>query len=62
MKAICERYELPYNAGPLHSQLGSVCRKIVRLALPRSGSPTPAPPRLSAAAGRRAERGVMIEA
>ncbi len=42
MKAICERYGLPYNAGPLHTQLGSVCRKIARLALPGSGSPAPA--------------------
>jgi fatty acid desaturase len=38
VRAICERYELPYNTGPLHTQFGSVVRKILRLALPgRSG-------------------------
>ncbi len=42
VKAVCERYGLPYNAGPLHRQLGSVVRKIVRLSLPGSGSPSQA--------------------
>ena len=31
---ICERYGLPYNTGPLHRQVGSVFKKICRLALP----------------------------
>jgi fatty acid desaturase len=40
VRAICERYGLPYNTGPLHRQFGSVVKKIVRLALPsRNGSP-----------------------
>ncbi len=34
VRAICERYELPYNTGPLHKQFGSVVKKIVKLALP----------------------------
>ena len=34
VREICERYGIPYNAGPLHKQFGSVVRKIVRLALP----------------------------
>ena len=34
VREICERYGLPYNTGPLRKQLGSVARKIVRLALP----------------------------
>ena len=42
VRAVCERYGLPYNAGPLHRQLGSVVRKIVRLSLPWSGSPSQA--------------------
>jgi fatty acid desaturase len=38
VREICERYELPYNAGPLHRQLGSVWKKIFRLArAPRQG-------------------------
>jgi len=32
--AICNRYGLPYNTGPLRRQFGSVVRKIVELALP----------------------------
>jgi fatty acid desaturase len=34
VRAICERYGLDYNAGPLGKQFGSVVRKIFRLALP----------------------------
>jgi NADPH-dependent stearoyl-CoA 9-desaturase len=34
VREICERYGIPYNAGPLHKQFGSVVRKIVKLAVP----------------------------
>src|SRR5207237_4596982 len=34
VREICERYGIPYNAGPLPKQFGSVVRKIVKLALP----------------------------
>src|SRR5919198_3957142 len=34
VRAVCERYGIPYNAGPLHKQFGSVVRKIFKLALP----------------------------
>jgi len=34
VKALCEKYGLPYNTGGLTKQLGSVYGKIVRLALP----------------------------
>lgn len=34
VRAICERYGLPYNTGPLSRQLGMVHRTIVRLAFP----------------------------
>jgi NADPH-dependent stearoyl-CoA 9-desaturase len=37
VREICERYGLPYNAGPLQRQFGSVVRKICRLALPDRG-------------------------
>jgi linoleoyl-CoA desaturase len=34
VKAICEKYELPYNSGPFSQQLGMVQRTILRLAFP----------------------------
>ncbi|AKK30133.1 acyl-CoA desaturase [Mycobacterium sp. EPa45] len=34
VREICERYGIPYNAGPLPKQFASVVRKIVKLALP----------------------------
>jgi fatty acid desaturase len=34
VRQVCERYGIPYNAGPLRKQFGSVVRKIARLALP----------------------------
>ncbi len=52
VKALCAKYGLAYNTGPLHRQLGSVARKICRLALPgkpKSQDPAPvAEPRLAA--------------
>ena len=45
VREICQRYGLPYNAGPLPKQFATVVRKIVRLGLParRSARPAPAP-------------------
>jgi linoleoyl-CoA desaturase len=34
VRDICRRYGLPYNTGPLHRQLGTVHRTILRLAFP----------------------------
>ncbi|MDX6703647.1 MAG: NADPH-dependent stearoyl-CoA 9-desaturase [Baekduia sp.] len=42
VKALCERYDLPYNTGPFHKQWGSVMRTIARLAFP-GGAPRPKP-------------------
>ena len=42
VREICKRYELPYNTGPLHKQLGMVQRTIIRLAFP-GGKPRPKP-------------------
>ena len=42
VRAICEKYELPYNTGPLFKQLGTVQRTILRLAFP-GGKPRPKP-------------------
>jgi fatty acid desaturase len=42
----CRRYGLPYHAGPLHKQLGSVFRKLITLALPGPARvPEPTTPR-----------------
>ncbi len=51
VREICERYGLPYTAGPLPRQYGKVLRKIARLALPRRRA-TATRPR-DAAPGRR---------
>jgi linoleoyl-CoA desaturase len=50
VREICERFGLPYNAGPLPKQFGSVVKKIFRLALPPRGrAPGPAEPEPAAA-------------
>jgi fatty acid desaturase len=43
VKALCEKYGLPYNNGGLTKQLGSVYSKIFRLALPFGSKKTPPP-------------------
>jgi len=35
VREICQRYGIPYNAGPLPKQFATVVRKIVKLALPQ---------------------------
>ncbi len=40
VRDVCRRYGLPYNTGPLHRQLGTVHRTILRLAFP-GGKPRP---------------------
>ncbi|MGH2911991.1 MAG: fatty acid desaturase family protein [Solirubrobacteraceae bacterium] len=42
VRDVCQRYGLPYNTGPLHKQLGSVHRTILRLAFP-GGKPRDKP-------------------
>ena len=34
VQAICQKYGLPYNTGPLHQQLTSTWSKIAKLSLP----------------------------
>jgi linoleoyl-CoA desaturase len=44
VRDICHRYGLPYNTGPLHRQLGTVHRTILRLAFPGGRArPKPGP-------------------
>ncbi|HEX4060888.1 MAG TPA: fatty acid desaturase, partial [Streptosporangiaceae bacterium] len=38
VKALCEKYHLPYTTGPLHRQYGQVLRTLMKLSLP--GKPT----------------------
>lgn len=38
VREICQRYELPYNTGPLVKQFGSVVHKIARFVLPTAQS------------------------
>ena len=42
VQEICQRYGLPYTAGPLTTQYAKVVRKIFRLALPGGGPKQPA--------------------
>jgi linoleoyl-CoA desaturase len=44
VKALCEKYGLPYNTGPLRKQLGSTWAKIFRLALPSGNRAEPGTP------------------
>ena len=53
VRELCERYALPYNTGPLLTQLATVQRTIVRLAFP-GGSPRPKPTPPGTARGRSA--------
>jgi fatty acid desaturase len=57
VREICERYGIPYNAGPLHKQFGSVVRKIARLALPdrRAGATDDDLPEIEEPASERGE-------
>jgi fatty acid desaturase len=43
VRALCERYGLPYVSGSLPNQYGQVLRKILRMSLPGGGKPAPAP-------------------
>jgi linoleoyl-CoA desaturase len=53
VRAVCERYGLPYNSGSLQRQFGTVVRRILRLALPTrvlGGDATPRRPEAPARA------------
>jgi linoleoyl-CoA desaturase len=46
VRALCEKYDLPYTTGPLYRQYGQALRTIMKLSLPNgmTRSDTPAPP------------------
>ena len=46
MRALCEKYDLPYTTGPLHRQYGQALRTIIKLSVPNdwTSSDQPEPP------------------
>jgi linoleoyl-CoA desaturase len=46
VRALCDKYDLPYTTGPLHRQYGQTLRTILKLSLPNhlTSSDDPAPP------------------
>ncbi len=46
VRALCEKYDLPYTTGPLHRQYGQALRTIIKLSLPNgmTSSDQPEPP------------------
>ena len=43
VRALCERFGLPYTTGPLLRQTASVWKRVLRLALPGPKPPPPVP-------------------
>jgi linoleoyl-CoA desaturase len=48
VRALCEKYDLPYTTGPLHRQYGQALRTIMKLSLPnrwtKNNGPDPTEP------------------
>jgi NADPH-dependent stearoyl-CoA 9-desaturase len=44
VKALCNKYNLPYTTGPLHRQYGQVLRTLMKLSLPGKPAAEPQPP------------------
>ena len=46
VRALCDKYDIPYTTGPLHRQYGQALRTIIKLSLPNrmTTSDDPAPP------------------
>ncbi|MGI8646320.1 MAG: fatty acid desaturase family protein [Nocardioides sp.] len=55
VRALCEKYDLPYTIGPLHRQYGQALRTIMKLSLPNAmtSSDQPEPPSPAVERGRR---------
>jgi NADPH-dependent stearoyl-CoA 9-desaturase len=43
VRALCRRFELPYNSGSMVRQVGSVYRRVLRMALPGPARREPEP-------------------
>ena len=57
MRALCEKYDIPYTTGPLHRQYGQALRTIMKLSLPNAmtSSDQPEPPSPSIDRRRRTD-------
>ena len=57
VRALCEKYDIPYTTGPLHRQYGQALRTIMKLSLPNAmtSSDKPEPPSPSIDRGRRTD-------
>ena len=57
VRALCEKYDIPYTTGPLHRQYGQALRTIIKLSLPNgwTSSDQPEPPTPSRSRKRRSD-------
>jgi linoleoyl-CoA desaturase len=57
VRALCDKYDIPYTTGPLHQQYGQALRTIMKLSLPNSmtSSDQPEPPSPSIDRTRRTD-------
>ena len=57
VRALCEKYDIPYTIGPLHRQYGQALRTIIKLSVPNSwtSSDQPEPPSPSRSRKRRSD-------
>ncbi len=57
VRALCDKYDLPYTTGPLHRQYGQTLRTIMKLSLPNhlTSSDTPEPPSPPVERGRKSD-------
>src|SRR6478672_4117364 len=57
VRALCDKYDIPYTTGPLHRQYGQALRTIMKLSLPNgmTSNDKPEPPSAPVARGRRTD-------
>jgi NADPH-dependent stearoyl-CoA 9-desaturase len=55
VRALCDKYDLPYTTGPLHRQYGQVVRTIMKLSLPNHMTTEDPPATVQVERGRRSD-------
>jgi NADPH-dependent stearoyl-CoA 9-desaturase len=57
VRALCDKYDIPYTTGPLHRQYGQALRTIMKMSLPNgmTSSDQPDPPSPSVDRGRKTD-------